>query len=146
MAANCRFEDNYTDFGFGNRINIPILKCDPPNTNAIWGIGAINPTSAVMETSSAPAMAMFGEGQATKGVGMFGENIGQEGLVQKLQPKQMEQCADGEVDTGLTCETVLSCKTEEDKSQPIKGAFGEIWGYMIKTTCNTPSSRPKKFM
>jgi hypothetical protein len=140
---NCRFEDNYTDFGLLGKVNTPIYKCDPPATNAIWGMGAINPSSAVIEVGTGA------DGKST-GIAMAsgpsaGAAVSAWGGWGMPKPPQMEQCKPGEIDTGLTCDTVAECKTEEDKSQPMKGPFGEIWGYMFKTTCTKPSSRPKNF-
>lgn len=139
--ANCRFEDNYTDLGIFGKINSPVLKCDPPSTNAIWGMGAMGGTSAVIEGSMG-VPAWEGGGNVAAPIPRAGV-VGSFGSAVVNAPK-WETCNDDEVDTGLTCDKPMSCKTEEDKSQPIRGAFGEMWGYMMKTTCTQPSSRAKK--
>ena len=124
--ANCRFEDNYTDFGLLGKFNTPILKCDPPSTNAIWGMGAMGSVGSVVEMGNAgvPAQEM------------------KTGSIAKAPV--FETCNGDEIDMGLTCNKMPECKTEEDKNQPIKGLFGEILGYMLKTTCTNPSVRVKK--
>lgn len=140
---NCRFEDNYTDFGILGKVNTPIYKCDPPATNAVWGMSAINPTAAVIEVGTGVNGMSTGFAMASgPSAGPAGSAWGGWGMP---KPPQMEQCNAGEIDMGLTCEKVMECKTEEDKNQPIKGPFGEIFGYLYTTTCTKPSSRPKKF-
>lgn len=134
--ANCRFEDNYTDFGIFGKVNSPVLKCDPPSTNAIWGMGAMGGTSAVIE-GFAGVPAWGGGGNVLGGAMMSGTAVAANG-------SKWETCKADEIDTGLTCEKPAICNTEEDKSQPIKGPFGEIFGYLYKTTCTQPSSRAKK--
>lgn len=126
--ANCRFEDNYTDLGLLGRINTPwkILKCDPPSTNAIWGMGAMGSVGSVVEMGNAGVPAQEMKKISTENAPVF------------------ETCNGDEVDMGLTCNKMTECKTEEDKNQPIKGVFGEFLGYMLKTTCTIPSVRVKK--
>lgn len=152
---NCRFEDNYTDFGLLGKVNTPIYKCDPPSTNAIWGMSAINPSAAVIEVgtgangmSTGVAMASgptsgFGAMSSGPATGFGAMSSG--GAWGNWGAPQMEKCNADEIDTGLTCEKPALCNTEEDKNQPMKGPFGEILGYFYKTTCTKPSSRAKKF-
>ena len=84
--ANCRFEDNYMDFGFGNKVNVPIMKCDPPATNAVWGLQASQPIKAVIDVvSSNPSAMKIGQAQSLGG------------------------CNPGETDTGLTCVEPVKC-------------------------------------
>jgi hypothetical protein len=140
---NCRFEDNYVDFGFGNKINMPVYKCEAPSTNAVWGMAAINPVAGVIEYGSgangmSTGVAMA-SGSAPDTVATANSWLGMR------PPPQLQGCNPGEVDMGLTCETLPECKTEEDKSQPIRGMFGEFFGYMMKTTCTKASSRAKEF-
>jgi hypothetical protein len=144
---NCRFEDNYVDMGFGNKINIPVYKCDPPATNAVWGMGAINPSAAVIEYGSGSDGMSMGTGVAmasgpASGPASVASVNSWFGM--KAQPK-LQGCNSDEIDMGLTCEKPPECKTEEDRSQPIKGLFGEVFGYMMKTTCSKGSSRAKDF-
>jgi hypothetical protein len=162
---NCRFEDNFTDFGLFGKVNTPIMKCDPPATNAVWGLGAVNPVAAVVETGMGADGKSIGVAMSSGSGDAFGVLTGQSGSLGSFgafgsQPSwgaaasfqtpkapkvpQFESCNPGEVDTGMTCDTLVQCKTEEDKSQPIKGPFGEFYGYFMKTTCTQPSSRVKK--
>ena len=144
---NCRFEDNYTDFGLLGKVNTPIYKCDPPSTNAVWGMSAINPTAAVIEVGTGVNGMSTGMAVASGPSGMLGGSAGGSawGGWGIPKPPKMEQCNADEIDTGLTCEKPALCNTEEDRNQPMKGPFGEILGYFYKTTCTKPSSRAKKF-
>jgi hypothetical protein len=169
---NCRFEDNFTDFGLFGKVNTPIYKCDPPATNAVWGMGAMGGPSAVMSGMApieanvgvpawggggnilgAPpsfgAFGAFGQGMAApafSGAGSFSGGVvsGLGSVATTTNAPKWETCNSDEVDTGLTCEKPSICSTEEDKNQPIRGPFGEILGYMWQTTCTKPSVRAKK--
>jgi hypothetical protein len=140
---NCRFEDNYVDLGplFG-KVNNPVVRCDAPSTNAVWGMAAVDPSSAVIE---------YGSGSGGMGVGVGVASAapapasGGWNVFGMRPPPKLQGCNPDEIDAGLTCEKVPECKTEEDKSQPIRGMFGEFLGYMMKTTCSQGSSRAKEF-
>lgn len=142
---NCRFEDNYVDFGFGNRINVPIYKCDPPATNAVWGMAAVNPAAGVIEYGTGANGMSTGVAMASGFAPDTVATSGGWGAFGMMKTPKLQGCNPGEVDTGLTCDTAPECKTEEDKSQPIRGLFGEVFGYMMKTTCTKGSSRAKEF-
>ena len=66
--ANCRYEDNYIDFGFGNKTNVPIMKCDPPATNAVWGVQASQPIKAVIDVVPAQGLGGCNPGETDMGL------------------------------------------------------------------------------
>jgi len=131
MAANCRFVDNFTDFGLLGKVNVPIYKCDPPATNAVWGIQAVQPAFGVLD---------FGF-SGNVGVGSVAKTT-----TEPAKELKWETCNSDEIDMGLTCNKELKCTTEDDTSQPIRDMFGSVWGFMKKTTCTQPSVRFKKQM
>ena len=56
QSPGCKMVDNYIDMGLLGRINTPVLKCEIPNTNAVWGNNAVAGTLPFFGVDAVPVL------------------------------------------------------------------------------------------